>query len=777
MADVWLYVDDEPLDITGDTTIPLTRQVQNIGDLDAKLGSFSRSFTVPATDRNQRLLDNSFTFQAATRLPYRSTDARLVIDGMELGVGKLIIENDGLSPTEIRLTFYLDNGPFFQLANATNLHDVPMGLGEHLYTNAAIFNSADLAGSPNQGGDGNTMYIYPCIDYTGEAQWFPSTTITSGVYLNRLFPASFTRYTLASIEEALGYTFTGEIFDPKTGDLAEPQYLIDGVPTDLLSDLIWPFSGSKFTRDTNYRGRNTYELYAVAPALTVNNTNLKLTETLPSGLPNGYRVGGGILPVTATPGPGEYWLLQQPQTADRSDIRVTIYGTATFGAAPAAAFTPSASGLTSNATDLLGEFTSVVSGAVYQPTPGTLNFSGSGMPAGVYTFWLAFTLKCDAHRSWRVLYNSNGTAIVTTNLVTNVQWLRDRGTTEQEREISFTYPDNVRVWSATTEYEEGDLVTYTGNVYQCVVGWQLGNIPGINAGWFLWSPPNYPPRRATRAWVSGTTGLPNVTVAAWLKTLAQLFGCIILVDESRRQVEFFQFKKLYQNIGQAKDWTAKLANPQAVKWSTRSNLYGQASTLRFMNEEAEGTIMGSQTFSVDDTTLPATKDVVQLPIASSDDWQRWEQVTITPDIYTAPLIRRLNTAGEFAGSGTAKQRLLYLNRVADVLGDMSYFKRDGTVYNQRSQNVPLAYFGVVPGSTPNRALGYENLWPVHWYWLQFITNPLRELNATVVLDASDVYQLDFRVPVYLEPFGAYFYIQKLSDWVPGRPCTVELIKL
>ena len=760
MADVQLYVNDEPLDLGGDTTIALLFQVQSMAELDAKLGSFSRSFTLPATDRNQRLLENSYTFQASTTYPYRVTKARLVTDGLEIGVGNLIVENDGAGASEVRVTFYLNSSPFFQLVNALQLHQLPLGYGEHLYNYSNIYASADVGGLLGS----DKQYIYPLIDYTGDPKWLPSDSINGGIYANRMYPASFTRYVLGVIEQETEYTITGDIFDP--------TYTVNGQPVDLITNLIWPWAEAKFTRDTNYQARSTYKLYATAPKVTVNNANLALTEALPSGLPNGYRYGGGILPVAPSTSPTEYFTYQQPTSADRADIRVTITGKAVFAAPPACAFTPSAQGLTTNATNLSGTMT-LPNGTVYTAAAGTLNFSATGMPAGTYDMRLTFDLRCEAHRTWKVLYN--GAASVNCNtLVTDVQWLKDRGTTEEERLIRFSYPDSASPWVATREYTTNDLVTYLGNVYQSLSDNNLNKPPNINpADWFLWSPPNYPPRRGSWAWVSGSSGLPNVTVAGWLKMLAQLWGCLVLVDETKREVEFFQMKKLQANRGLAVDWSSKLVNPATIKWNTRGN-YGQASTLRFVNEPLDDVTLGAYTFPVDDTTLPATKNVVELQIAASDDVERWGN--ISTDLW-APLIRRLNAAGDFA-SNSPKTRLLYLNRVDNVLGDFAYFKRDATTpYATRTLKQPMAYFAPNTLSPVGRVLGYDYLWPLHWVWLEFMSNEYKELQATFMLEAVDVYKLDYRRPVYIASLGAFFFIQQIKDWVPGRPVTVELVKL
>ncbi|MDR1022399.1 MAG: hypothetical protein LBL94_03885 [Prevotellaceae bacterium] len=47
------------------------------------------------------------------------------------------------------------------------------------------------------------------------------------------------------------------------------------------------------------------------------------------------------------------------------------------------------------------------------------------------------------------------------------------------------------------------------------------------------------------------------------------------------------------------------------------------------------------------------------------------------------------------------------------------------------------------------------------------------LNLTFVSIAT----FDQLRPVYVEYFGAHFFVNKISNWIAGRPCKVELVKI
>jgi hypothetical protein len=51
------------------------------------------------------------------------------------------------------------------------------------------------------------------------------------------------------------------------------------------------------------------------------------------------------------------------------------------------------------------------------------------------------------------------------------------------------------------------------------------------------------------------------------------------------------------------------------------------------------------------------------------------------------------------------------------------------------------------------------------------------VKAYFYLSPADIANLDFAVPVWVEHFGAYWYINQVVQWSAGRSCEVELVKL
>jgi hypothetical protein len=45
------------------------------------------------------------------------------------------------------------------------------------------------------------------------------------------------------------------------------------------------------------------------------------------------------------------------------------------------------------------------------------------------------------------------------------------------------------------------------------------------------------------------------------------------------------------------------------------------------------------------------------------------------------------------------------------------------------------------------------------------------------LPVYEVAGLKHYIPIYLSQYKAYFYVNKINNFVPGKLCTIDLIKL
>lgn len=722
MTEVLLIVNNEELDLGADN-IPITKQAQSFGNLDEKLGSFSRSFTVPVTEKNRRLLESSYTFSSTTEFPYRKTEAVLIVDGIEIGVGTVIIEDNGVSSESIRLTFYCDASPFYQIASILTLWDCPLGYFDHLRTLQNIFNGKD----PMSASGLNVMY--PIIDYGEDTTFFTSTGgNTSSLRADRLFPAVHVKDVLQKITDKTGYRFLGEYL--------QPLVYVDSIASSFIYDrLILPFSKSKLERDTNLKARYTY---------TVQNSNTLLcdfngqnivftTSTDANGFPIGQRDDQGFIPAFPTTHPNVA-IRKYNYTSDRVVLKVRWRGTAVI-TTPVA--TPNIQHITQLSFDRpdtiwnyarfidvnnnVFNYTSVVNDIAQFPTLAT----------GTYTFEGEIETSIIEHTQWTLLCKTGGGAsgglynIVDTEV--RVEYLNDWGTPETARGIRLTIPDD-----ATAP----DLLT-----------------------------------RYSFTWFSGYAILPNWTIGKFLKSIANLFGCNIYVDEGNKQVEFYPIRNLYDRQGEGKDWSEKIVEIDKAQWSTRGQ-YGQTSIIKFTNEEKVGTDYAQYSISVNDNTLPITKNIIEVPYGATRNGKYFEN--LPSDGESISIIKRLDNTGKYSGS--ENQRILYYNWWQGNLGTLTYKKPDGSSFATTTTNQLFTWFNSVNNSILDN-IGFDKRGTLFYRHLGYIAKEYKQLTAYFILTAKDINEIDFRYPVYIEQFNDFFFIQKVKDWVSGKPVAVELVKL
>jgi len=749
---VELIVNDEHLDLYTNTALALVLQSQNFNELNEKQSSFSRSFTIPRTDNNNRIIKNIFNFNIADRTAYTILNGVLKVNGIEIGKGNIIVENDGISNKDLRLTFYFNASPFYALVNSIKLSELILD-GDHLYNRLNIVNSR--IGGLNNG----LTYIYPIIDYGIEDAY--CMIDEPKIIFDRMLPSTKMVDVKTAIENYTGYKIKGDILN-----------------TDNFTHLIIPFSKDKFMRDKNFAQRNNW------------NTNVsQLSQIILPYTETPFYFEPMQLPIFSSDGlafmfPDRVklhikidftWQTQFPVLINFLLQRDYLNYDAWFDQEPGNASTTFISS-PYNATIVTTDGVNTYVGNIQQNGCDTGNLPASNFYQTIIEFDI-YTLPHSRY-SFITDFSSNNTWTLNETSMSST-FISDNNTTDKERLI--TLGDNTTAWSL--------------------------------------------------AWVSATTPLPDWTISNFIKSISQLFGCIVLCDEVKKEVELYQIKQLYDNINNSYDWSDKIVNIDNAVWNSRANGYGQKSVLKYSNEEYLGTY-ASYTLLVDDATLPTSADVLQVAYTSNKEVFRLVDKFV-------PNIKRINRNGEIGGA--TNQHILYLdctefggtpitysspiglttndfamydnlvtyykgNRVKQdtgMFGGIRHFVyindvgRSGTapinIFGQlmtdlyeevhigtpvefnASTWIPYCYFNKYNSNTQ---LGFDTyLYNNYYRYLNYITRDYKQLNVYMRLSPIDITNLDFRKLVYLQQFNSYFFIEKINDWSVDTPTKVELLKL
>lgn len=254
--------------------------------------------------------------------------------------------------------------------------------------------------------------------------------------------------------------------------------------------------------------------------------------------------------------------------------------------------------------------------------------------------------------------------------------------------------------------------------------------------------------------------LPDMSQTEYIKTICNLFGLIPDTTSRGNIVRFWNYLDLYENIPYARNWSAYLSE-RDDECEFKFGDYAQKNYLKYKDTDDVTKGAGTATFAVSDKTLIPEKDAFELPVSTTDE--------VLIDTNTNFICSRIGMNEYNSKDNEYKVVDQIEARIAmySVLSGITFGVRDsltgGTAYDVVNPNkinsVPLSsmlsnYVGL------NRMLTRTNL-----------------RRAKFNLPVFEVAGLRHDIPIYLNQYAAYFYVNKMSNYVAGKLCTVELIKL
>jgi hypothetical protein len=205
--------------------------------------------------------------------------------------------------------------------------------------------------------------------------------------------------------------------------------------------------------------------------------------------------------------------------------------------------------------------------------------------------------------------------------------------------------------------------------------------------------------------------------------------------------------------------------------------YAQNNYLKYKQSEDVIVDNGKGNLPFSDETLPEEKDIVQLNLSTCDE------VSILPTTF-AVQVSRINfntwneTDSDYDSNRSVDPRIVYIDYCQEI-GSPLYQK---SLWIRPTQ-LPLAGVFAAPSLeviTPKIAtslpVSFSNMILYYSSLSRLLTKPnLRK--AKFNLPVYEVAGLKHNIPVYLSQYKAYFHVNKISNFVPGQLCTVELIRL
>ncbi len=241
-----------------------------------------------------------------------------------------------------------------------------------------------------------------------------------------------------------------------------------------------------------------------------------------------------------------------------------------------------------------------------------------------------------------------------------------------------------------------------------------------------------------------------------LKDILNLRGLIIQTNEYSKQVSFNFFDDLIKNKAIALDWS-HLVDVEESQLSYKFGSYGQRNNFKFAENDQVTTGLGDWYFNINDETLEAELDVVQLNHSATEQKAKYQGRII-------PSIDGLNDdLNEWNNPGW---RILQVDR---QLTSYNVTYNDGANSQAVTTDVPFCSF-----------VGFDTLVPEYYEALQGILTNAKVLPLVLKLTPDLIHNLDHVIPIELNvpelDISGYFYINVINRYQGGKTL-VEFVRL
>ena len=229
MNKVGLFIGTEELDLFDDEQISITLQLQNIADISKLFADFTQTFTVPASPRNNQILQHYYRTDLTSSLDWKARqEGYIEINNLPFRYGTFQLEEVQMkqnAPYAYALSFFGSVVNLTDLFGEDYLYDLDLSALDHAYNGATIQLGIDGQGNMplTSGGNSGESIIYPCISPVRNWDWNAHGTNNDnndiryqmggghlhGINYYEVKPAVACTQILAAIESKYGITFSG----------------------------------------------------------------------------------------------------------------------------------------------------------------------------------------------------------------------------------------------------------------------------------------------------------------------------------------------------------------------------------------------------------------------------------------------------------------------------------------------------------------------------------------------------------------------------------------
>lgn len=273
--------------------------------------------------------------------------------------------------------------------------------------------------------------------------------------------------------------------------------------------------------------------------------------------------------------------------------------------------------------------------------------------------------------------------------------------------------------------------------------------------------------------------LPDLTQIDFIKMICNMFALIPDVTARDHKIKFWNYSDLYDNIAIARDWSAYLSERED-ETEFKFGDYAQDNYLRYKQSDDVIIDNGKGSMRIEDDTLPMEKEVIELPISTCDEVNILPCVLpIAPHNFQVTVSRlALNVYNAdtdiYDNNQSIDPRIVFIDRVREI--DVPLYQKELRIRNQDVVIGSLHEHILTPRKASSLEVSFSSL-VVNYASLSRLLTKTNLRRAKFNLPVYEVAGLKHYIPIYLSQYKAYFYVNKINNYVPGKLCTIDLIKL
>lgn len=257
-----------------------------------------------------------------------------------------------------------------------------------------------------------------------------------------------------------------------------------------------------------------------------------------------------------------------------------------------------------------------------------------------------------------------------------------------------------------------------------------------------------------------------------LQTFLQLFGAVIDVQRSAAgntgNVRIYTYRHIYDNItsGNFVDWSDRLVMDEERTISFSMDGYGQRNIIEATENNDDGT-QEQVSFSIGNKQLEGSKTILTLATEAGRDisFRGLSNAQITTAVI--PTVERdieTDDVGTITGESFS-----YKGCVAHIVSPVS-----GAI---QSAQIETGGDPVTTNMPIVQTVPIVELFTEYYTPIVKMLRRQRPITVSLLLTVADIAAFDPFKPVWIEHYGSYFYVSKISNFQAGQATAVDLIPM